>query len=141
MATIKYMYKYTNDIIRSSAARSLRSFKKIPKLPSSPASTNFARQATKRVGALGARMTGVIGAGLYGAHRIRKASKALNKTIESRHTKSSMGDHQRMLNRAQAKRKAKAAAASALRKSRRPIADYNIPGGQGTSGYDVTKWR
>lgn len=48
-----------------------------------------------------------------------------------------MADHQRMLNRAQAKRKA----ATYLRKTIEPKYQHNIPGGPWTPGYDVTKWR
>jgi len=60
----------------------------------------------------------------------------LNKSIASQTSTSSMSDHQRMLNRAQAKRKA-----AALLRKKNNQADYNIPGGQGTKGFVPSKWR
>lgn len=73
----------------------------------------------------------------YGAYKINKASNALNKSIASQHTKSSMDDHQRMLNRAQARKKA----AASLIKAKQPKAKQGLPGGPDTPGVNYNLWR
>jgi len=95
----------------------------------SKAST-FARKRAA-AGTLARRALGgaaaVATAGVLGAMKIKKASNALNKSIDAMHTKSSMDDHQRMLNRSMARKEA----ATKLRKAKQPKAPQGVPGARG----------
>ena len=121
------------NTIKQKAARALRAGTNMPR------ASTFARAgaAAKTAARHSFIKANVIGAATgAGVAAIKYAEKKLNKQIDSQTSKSGMDDHQRMLDRAQARK----AAAAKLRKSKQPKAVQGMPGGPWTPGYDVTKW-
>ena len=101
-----------------------------------------ASPAAAKVGTGLARLGGVVGAAAYGAHKIRKASKAASKEIESIHSPARNIAHNKMLAAIKSSGKRKRTAAAKLRKvTKKPLHKPVQPGSISSPGYDYKKWR